>query len=175
MASDELAVRFIASFSTFSCLENDERTRTFLTLEFGAGNQEVSTGIWSNLMCSSCHRLQAASLSKSLNPTLDLLRQKLFYSEPRFHASIAWALLSRPGVQSSSPGLVTYMEPPEDDLPPSSVPSITCLPESVVAKLNTRFGKELANSKTGAFLVDRVCTKVGKDTSVWRLGQPRQS
>ena len=36
------AVRFKASFATFSELMNDEKTRTFLTLEVGAGHNEVS-------------------------------------------------------------------------------------------------------------------------------------
>lgn len=36
-------VSFRASFATFSELINDEKTRTFLTLEVGAGHNEVST------------------------------------------------------------------------------------------------------------------------------------
>jgi U6 snRNA phosphodiesterase len=35
--------RFKSSFATFSELTNDERTRTFLTLEIGAGHHEVSS------------------------------------------------------------------------------------------------------------------------------------
>lgn len=34
--------RFRASFAMFSELTNDERTRTFLTMEVGAGHLEVS-------------------------------------------------------------------------------------------------------------------------------------
>ena len=33
--------RFVASFAAFSDLTNDERTRTFLCIEVGAGHQEV--------------------------------------------------------------------------------------------------------------------------------------
>ncbi|KIM78488.1 hypothetical protein PILCRDRAFT_98387 [Piloderma croceum F 1598] len=68
-------IPFKASFATFSELTNDEQTRTFLTLEVGAGHNELR------------------SLSEALTPTLHSLRQKEFYTDPRFHASIAWALL----------------------------------------------------------------------------------
>ena len=34
-------LRFRVSFATFAELTNDERTRTFLTLEVGAGHDEV--------------------------------------------------------------------------------------------------------------------------------------
>jgi hypothetical protein len=35
--------RFVASFAAFSDLTNDERTRTFLCMEIGAGHREVSS------------------------------------------------------------------------------------------------------------------------------------
>jgi hypothetical protein len=38
-----LCCRFVASFAVFSDLTNDECTRTFLCMEVGAGQQEVST------------------------------------------------------------------------------------------------------------------------------------
>ena len=43
MGSTYIAYRFVASFAAFSDLTNDERTRTFLCMEIGAGHQEVSS------------------------------------------------------------------------------------------------------------------------------------
>ena len=36
-----LYIGFVASFAAFSDLTNDEHTRTFLSLEIGAGHKEV--------------------------------------------------------------------------------------------------------------------------------------
>jgi U6 snRNA phosphodiesterase len=87
--------RFKASFATFSELTNDEETRTFLTLEIGAGHNEVT---FSNVKFGAHFIIvdlsfQLRALSEALTPTLHSFRQKEFYTDPRFHASIAWALL----------------------------------------------------------------------------------
>ena len=37
-----VATRFTASFATFSELVNDDRSRTFLAMEIGAGHHEVA-------------------------------------------------------------------------------------------------------------------------------------
>lgn len=47
--------------------------------------------------------LQLQALSDALIPILAQYRQKLFYDEPRFHASIAWALLSLPTQPQDTP------------------------------------------------------------------------
>ena len=57
--------RFSASFATISELTNDERTRTFLTLEIGAGHDEV------RLLCTPCPArpdLSVYSSSRSSRP-----------------------------------------------------------------------------------------------------------
>jgi hypothetical protein len=61
--------------------------------------------------------IQLRQLSESLIPTLRAIRQQEFYPEPRFHASIAWALLDRPASSSSadsssSPEFVTIPDFP---------------------------------------------------------------
>ncbi|KAJ7644305.1 hypothetical protein FB45DRAFT_1021081 [Roridomyces roridus] len=71
----EKTLPFVASFAQLTQLANDEGTRTFLALEIGAGYHEFKC------------------LADMLTPTLHAIRQQEFYSTPRFHASIAWALL----------------------------------------------------------------------------------
>ncbi|KAF4617267.1 hypothetical protein D9613_006008 [Agrocybe pediades] len=94
---------FVVSFAVLSELINDERTRTFLTMEVGAGHHELR------------------SLADSLSPSIEAVRQQAYYVKPRFHASIAWALLHKPH------GSTQLHPPPEevdsglDYLPTASV------------------------------------------------------
>ncbi|KAF7799381.1 hypothetical protein EIP86_010613 [Pleurotus ostreatoroseus] len=88
--------RFSASFAQFAELTNDERTRTFLTLEIGAGHVELK------------------ALSDAPIPILSQYRQQLFYDEPRFHASIAWALLSPPTAPKDTPHVARSQGGPSD-------------------------------------------------------------
>ncbi|CAG8713707.1 3608_t:CDS:2, partial [Acaulospora colombiana] len=55
-------------------LNNEEGTRSFLTLEVGAGH------------------LQLAEVSQSMAPFLQELRQPSYYLHPRYHTSVAWIL-----------------------------------------------------------------------------------
>ncbi|KAI5121075.1 hypothetical protein M0805_008588 [Coniferiporia weirii] len=148
---------FTASFSTFATFENDERTRAFLGVEVGAGHSEFK------------------SLSKSLEPALKLLHQKEFYSEPRFHASIAWASLAPELMNTGAPNVATPS-------PMSTAPgtpevqthnehkTILSFPSSMLSELNTQFGYALSSRKVGAFEVERVEVKIGKDVFSWDLG-----
>ncbi|KII86598.1 hypothetical protein PLICRDRAFT_142946 [Plicaturopsis crispa FD-325 SS-3] len=146
---------FVASFASFSELTNDEKTRTFLTLEVGAGHSELK------------------ALSECLTPTLQSIRQKEFYPEPRFHASIAWALLD-PAQQSAidtaphSSQDTDSLSPPLADTTPEAFPTIPRLPESLVHDLNRQYGDRLT-AKAGRFDVDGVKTKIGKDVFGWHL------
>ena len=92
------------------------------------------------------------TLSKALNPTLELLHQDTFYSEPRFHTSFAWALL-RP----EDPDLGKISKPVED----ASFPGISAFPPTLIPTLSA----ELKNSLTAAatFDVTDLSVKVGKD------------
>ncbi|KAF9046482.1 hypothetical protein BJ165DRAFT_1527571 [Panaeolus papilionaceus] len=76
---------FVVSFATLSELINDEKTRTFLAMEVGAGHHELS------------------SIATSLGPSLRSIRQQEYYVNPRFHASIGWALLHQAKDNSQSP------------------------------------------------------------------------
>jgi hypothetical protein len=98
--------RFKASFATFSELTNDEQTRTFLTLEIGAGHNEVILPKFSKMKFGVHFVIvlsyQLRAFSEALTPTLHSFRQKEFYTDPRFHASIAWALLDAKSDAASS-------------------------------------------------------------------------
>jgi U6 snRNA phosphodiesterase len=86
--------RFQASFAKFDELLNDEKTRTFIVAELGAGYEHVMPLSPSE----SCvdidgHYLQLKTLTLELASTIRALRQETFYEQPRYHVSIAWALL----------------------------------------------------------------------------------
>jgi len=132
---------FIASFASFATFDNDERTRTFLGVEVGAGHVELK------------------SLSDALTPTLLLLHQQAFYSDPRFHASFAWALLDQPP------------PPPSISLPPlqtTDYPTITAFPSTLLPELTREYGPRLA-TKLGVLEFGEVRVKIGKDVFGWPL------
>ncbi|KAK0193387.1 U6 snRNA phosphodiesterase Usb1 [Armillaria mellea] len=129
--------RFTLSFSTFAELINDERTRSFLTIEVGAGHRQLS------------------QLSNTLAPTLQAFRQKDYYAEPRFHASIAWAL--------------------RDDTPSDSetqFPTIPGIPSQLIDKLNQEYQSRLSAKSMNFFDADTICVKIGKEVFSWRLKGP---
>ncbi|KAI6129681.1 hypothetical protein EDD16DRAFT_1149831 [Pisolithus croceorrhizus] len=185
---------FSASFSTFSELTNDEHTRTFLSMEVGAGHIEF------------CHIL------KLLAPTLRSLRQKEFYADPKFHASIAWALLDSSGTVTSPPStsaasvttrprdssvplqalqsLRDSQECPSPEIAtsacgsPSSTstptdsmstldldhfPRIPHLPPTLISTLNASYAPRLSAARTGGFLVDKIAVRIGKEIVMWCL------
>ncbi|KAF5338919.1 hypothetical protein D9611_008678 [Ephemerocybe angulata] len=139
---------FTVSFASFSELVNDEKTRTFLAIEIGAGHNELKT------------------LSDALAPALQAIRQKGYYEKPRFHASVAWALLT----PSSNNG--------RDSLPrseselsseTSEFPTIDRLPETLLSTLDEKYRPSLTSSRIGAFEVAEITVKIGKDVSTFRL------
>ncbi|KAH7885136.1 U6 snRNA phosphodiesterase Usb1 [Phlebopus sp. FC_14] len=162
---------FNASFATFSELTNDERTRMFLALEVGAGHAELSH-------CLHC-----------FGPILQSLRQKEFYLDPKFHASIAWALLEYKNHQNNSALPLLEADRPLDDLTLTSQDSINeitersvspststeefvripCFPPDLVPGLNQAFASKLSMARTGGFVVDRIAVKIGKDVFTWPL------
>ncbi|KAI0262432.1 hypothetical protein BC834DRAFT_828908 [Gloeopeniophorella convolvens] len=143
---------FTASFAAFSDLTNDERTRTFLCLEVGAGHQELRT------------------LSNALTPSLLSFRQKEYYEQPRFHSSFAWTLLDTsiqkpiPSIPSSDPALPEGLT----DGRTASFPTIPHLPENIVPALNAELGARLGGS-AGAIEVEKVSIRIGKDVFTWEL------
>ncbi|KAH9922637.1 uncharacterized protein B0H18DRAFT_1017184 [Fomitopsis serialis] len=168
---------FPASLASFSELTNDERTRTFLAVEIGAGHDQLKI------------------LSDGLIPALRSLKQKEFYTEPRFHASFAWALLhgtypsatttenstSPSAAATPSPGplsasMSTDPTHPESnsgktaaESSPNIFPTIPRFPPSLVHSLNDEFGEMLRARHVGTFDAREVHVKIGKDVFKWTL------
>ncbi|KZW01529.1 hypothetical protein EXIGLDRAFT_760742 [Exidia glandulosa HHB12029] len=124
---------FRASFSTFSVLTNDERTRTFLALDVGAGFQQLN------------------DIVQDVNSALRAMHQDTYYDDPRFHASIAWAVLHTASALSSE----------------SSVPEF---PPYLLQRISDKFMPELG--KLSPFDVGRLNLRIGKTTDSWDLGVP---
>ncbi|KAJ4001113.1 hypothetical protein F5050DRAFT_1684049 [Lentinula boryana] len=154
----EKSSSFKISFTTFSVLTNDEETRTFLALDVGSGHHELKL------------------LSDGLLPFIANLRQKEYYAEPHFHASIAWALLQDPDssvsltvanlpspVHNGSPSL-TRVLPSTNDFE-----QILQLPASLTATLNEQYASRLSSKSWSAYDVRDLCVKIGKDVFSWRL------
>ncbi|KAG1743237.1 uncharacterized protein EDB91DRAFT_236691 [Suillus paluster] len=163
---------FQASFATFSELTNDERTRAFLSLEIGAGHHELR------------------NLLSALSPTLQSLRQRDFYSQPKFHVSIAWALLDP---DTSVNGDVDVKGQPlayESAIPAEGTsgnnlsssgdigqsnkefqtecfPRIPHFPSVLIPTLNQQFGAKVSSAHTGGFGADTIAVKIGKDIFSW--------
>ncbi|PBK67775.1 hypothetical protein ARMSODRAFT_988898 [Armillaria solidipes] len=131
--------RFTLTFSTFAELVNDERTRTFLTIEVGAGHHQLS------------------QLSNALAPTLQAFRQKDYYAEPRFHASIAWALRDETPSESQT-----------------QFPTIPGIPSQLVDNLNQEYQSRLSAKSMNFYDADTICVKIGKEVFSWRLKGPGQ-
>ncbi|KAG2144186.1 uncharacterized protein EDB93DRAFT_1087739 [Suillus bovinus] len=161
---------FQASFATFSEFTNDERTRTFLALEVGAGHNELR------------------DLLSALSPTLQFLRQRDFYSQPRFHVSIAWALLDPDTSMNGDVDTkrhphtyegVTAVEDTSDNnltgdigksnkqLQAKCFPRVPHFPSQLIPTLNQRFGARVSSAHIGGFDADTIVAKIGKDTFSW--------
>ncbi|KAG5648388.1 hypothetical protein DXG03_004962 [Asterophora parasitica] len=150
---------FTLCFATFSELINDERTRAFLTMEL-------------------------QRMAGALTPALQAIRQKEYYSDPRFHASIAWVLLDRPSpTENSSPNVAgdsptldegtprNRMHAVGDSREPQAERFITIphLPGNLVSDLNELYGAQISSTKAGAFDVDAISVKIGKEVYTCRL------
>lgn len=115
---------------------------------------------------------QFHQLVDSLIPVLRSLYQQEYYSEPRFHASIAWALL---GNSISSHSTETTTCPPELDIPnrqePSSegtFPTIPEFPPNLIPSIRDKIGEQLL--QRGVFDVTQIKVKIGKDVRAYSLG-----
>ena len=102
--------------------------------------------------------LQLKSLSDAFVPTLKLLHQKSFYAEPRFHASVAWALPSRQRL--------TEMEPLSTAPVQTSAPPFL---SSVLPHISDKVGGKLSQNIGSMFEVDAIEVKIGKDVHRWIL------
>ncbi|KAG2034870.1 hypothetical protein BDR03DRAFT_923630 [Suillus americanus] len=163
---------FQASFATFSELTNDERTRAFLSLEVGAGHNELR------------------DLLSALSPTLQSLRQRDFYSQPRFHVSIAWVLLDPDTSVNGNAdtrrhprtykGLIAVEGTSDNNLTSDGdigesnkhfqvecFPRVPQFPSELIPTLNRRFGARVSCAHIGGFEVDTIVVKIGKDIFSW--------
>jgi U6 snRNA phosphodiesterase len=109
---------------------------------------------------------------EGMSPTLQSFRQKDYYSDPKFHASIAWALLtqSKPEVAAAQ---TPKIDSPSLDLLSSETtqfPTIRCIPEELAPRLNEEFIAELQSKSVGVCDVRKVNVKIGKEVSSWALG-----
>ncbi|KAL1752440.1 hypothetical protein FB107DRAFT_219936 [Schizophyllum commune] len=171
---------FSTSFTSFSVLTNDENTRAFLTVDVGAGHPEL------------------AAMTANLTPYLRSIRQQEYYSDPKYHASIGWSLLSsekmkcatstatvngainKPDTAATiSNWAASASEASEDrsssaDTPssnttsPPAFTSIPAFPEVVVDDLNRTYGSRLV--KVGLVDVGRLSVRIGKEVSSWAFG-----
>lgn len=121
-----------------------------------------------------------------MTPSLRAIRQKEFYVDPRFHASIAWALLHQStvisGISSSSDcteggslkrtdedQVVTSADSsliPQDS---STFPSIPQFPSTLVPSLIEKYGPTLTRANVASFEVTEIKVKIGKWLGGWEL------
>ncbi|KAG6809322.1 hypothetical protein H0H92_000711 [Tricholoma furcatifolium] len=112
-------------------------------------------------------------MSDDLTPTLKTIRQKEFYSDPRFHASIAWALLENQNPRGTT---VNHSIPAGDtsrfeqvanytagSADKAAFPTIPHFPKDLVPILNDQFSERLSATKTGTCDVETVTVKIGKE------------
>lgn len=155
-------------------------------MELGAGYHEVALRVLILVLINgSTMSTQMRALTDALTPALQSIRQQKYYANPRFHASIAWALLDKvqgaskslsPEVDSiCTPGGAFSIEV-RDGFPGSTArdsnvdvfPTVSHLPPEDIKILNGRYGSELTSPKV-AFDVQSITLKIGKDLSSWKL------
>lgn len=169
-------ISFKVSFTTLSELTNDEKTRTFLTMDIGAGFLEASFQVPVVVSYSSTYQMR--NLCEALSPALRTIRQQEYYPNPMFHASIGWALLLPPTSSTGSP--VSPADPmasaktPDGIVSSQEFPTISSIPQEVIAALNGQYSGKLSSLKDGIFPVEAVTLKIGKETFVWRLASSNE-
>lgn len=129
------------------------------------------------------------NLTEKLTPALRAIRQKEFYADPRFHASIAWALLdqtstARPEIPSSSCNQGEALKQTEDNqaatfvelagfslIPPEGPKfhSIQQFPPTLVPSLIDKYGPTLTRANVATFEVTEIKVKIGKWLGGWKL------
>ncbi|KAG8904202.1 poly(U)-specific 3'-to-5' RNA exonuclease [Tulasnella sp. 403] len=136
---------FDASIARLATFVNDENTRAFLSMEVGAGHEKLK------------------EIVDALTPHIRSLRQQPYYEAPRFHISIAWALLKPQNhvVQESDGGTDNAISNA------SEFPSIFEFPSELLQEMEMEFGRNIRSA--GRFAVDVVEVKIGKAVSIFRL------
>ncbi|QRV77698.1 eukaryotic translation initiation factor 3 subunit A [Ceratobasidium sp. AG-Ba] len=132
--------QFTASFSQLAILTNDEKTRTFLCAEVGAGHQQFQ------------------DLSSSLSSYIASLRQLPYYSQPRFHISIAWIL---------TPPTLPTLTDSGDGQESSATDEFLRRTATSVGELQQKFSDRLL--ELGRIDAHSVEVRIGKETHKWPL------
>jgi len=120
------------------------------------------------------------------------MHQRDFYSQPRFHISIAWALLDphtsvngdadAQGQHRTYDGAISVEGPSGNNSSSSGdignfnkephaecFPRIPRFPSELIPTLNLRFGARVSSAHTGGFGADTIAVKIGKDIFSWSL------
>lgn len=113
----------------------------------------------------------------ALSPVLRAIYQQEYYVNPRFHASIAWALLPRPhdtNLESmNSDGICIHPVQSEGSIPSiqtvEAFPTVSRFPPELITLLIERYSTRLSSPYIGAFDVEKVVVKIGKEITSWRL------
>ena len=122
--------------------------------------------------------MQMRNLCEALSPALRSIRQQEYYANPKFHASIGWALLhqaiQKRTLPTESPG------PPSTPTDPAKIANerkvsspellrVSCLPQEMIAALNGKYSVKLSSLNDGVFLVEAVTLKIGKENFAWKF------
>ncbi|KDE08578.1 hypothetical protein MVLG_01351 [Microbotryum lychnidis-dioicae p1A1 Lamole] len=124
---------FQARYANFAVLENDQCTTRFLGIEIGNGWDQMNR------------------LTRLIDQTVISLRLEPYYSQPRFHTSIAWTALTS-SRRSDQDTLGTAILPFDDE---------------AVQHMNDELGREL---RTIPIDVKQIDVKIGPKTTTFELG-----
>ena len=126
------------------------------------------------------------NLTQKLTPALRAIRQKEFYANPRFHASIAWALLDQKSTgtseipssqsetlkQTDGNQAATLVKLADSSLTPQDglkFHSISQFPPTLVPSLIDKYGPTLTRANVASFEVTEIKVKIGKWLGGWEL------
>lgn len=140
--------QFALSLASISSFVNDDKTRIFISVEVGAGHAQLK------------------QLTDALTPSIKRLHQEPYYSTPRFHFSVAWALLKEGEQQTAKQTSGEALDEGEGTDQPI-FPSVFDIPESLIDDLNKEFGREIREG--GNFMAEAVELKIGKAISTFKL------
>lgn len=117
---------------------------------------------------------------------MESLRERAYYARPRFHASIAWALLDRCpypvgsdpiiGEATSSSVSLSHCEqqapryPAETEIPGKSV-TMHRFPEGLITQINRHYRNQLSSPMIGSFDAENVVVRIGKETYSWPFSE----
>ena len=118
-------------------------------------------------------------LCEALSPALKSIHQQEYYTTPRFHASLGWALLHK-ARQTTSPDpqsiprncaadSVTTKPPNERATSSQEWPTISCLPQELITALNRKYSEKLSSLNDAFCSAEAVTLKIGKEIFTWRF------